>query len=393
MSYPHFIMKHFLTSVPRVLVAMPVDVKANQDKLRGILHYAQVNGPWDIQFLGLHPVYPPLGSFRNWVPDGVIWDETVSLPPELCARRGIHVIRMDGTKPRFNHWVTHDSRQVAETAADAFLEMGFRHFAYVDIASKAAWKRIRRCAFAARVAEAGFDCHVYTNADSGQSVDWGLERPRLAAWLKALTRPCAVMVAMDLRGRQILDVCREEKIPVPDGIAVIGVDDDAILCENTTPPLASILPDFEGGGFMAAQLLNDLMRGRKRRRMVLTYGVKRFVPRESFRCDAPNDAFAARALEIIRLNACEGMDVPFLVRQLRVSRRYAEIHFKRATDNTLLEAIQKERLKRVCNILRETNRPISLIGSDCGYQNDAHLKRLFKRHFGMSMRDYRKTNC
>ena len=68
---------------------------------------------------------------------------------------------------------------------------------------------------------------------------------------------------------------------------------------------------------------------------------------------------------------------------------FAEIHFKKATGKSLLEAIQDERMSRLAALLLRENRTISQICDDCGYLCNAHLKRLFRKRFGMSMREYR----
>ena len=381
-----------MSSIPRVLIALSVNVKANQDKLKGILHYAQVNPHWDIQFLGLHPVYPQLGTFKHWIPDGIIHDPNILLPETLCANRNIRIVRIDGAEPEDGYWVSHDSELISQTVANAFLSLGFSNFGYVDTSPEAAWSRIRREAFIAHIGKAKSACSVYANTDPRESHDWGLERHRLAAWLRALEKPCAVMAAMDLRGKQVIDICKEEAIPVPRDISVISVDNDEILCESTTPTLTSVLPDFEKGGFLAAQLLDELLQGRVPDKKTITYGIKRLVYRESVRDDLSRRGFANRALKVIRRRACDGITVSGLAKALNISKRYAEIHFKRSTGVTLLDAIRKERLARVCALLRETTLPISQITIQSGYNAEAHLKRLFKREFGMSMRDYRKRN-
>ena len=378
-------------SCPRVLIALSANVKANQDKLKGVLHYAQIKSHWDVQFLGLHPVYPQLGAFRHWIPDGIIHDPNIVLPKAILVNSNIRIVRIDGAEPDKGFWVTHDSRQIAQAVAETFLSLGFSHFGYVDTCPDAAWSRIRRESFFTHIRAAGFSCSVYANTNLRESRDWGLERTRLAAWLHALEKPCAVMTAMDLRGKQVIDVCQEESIPVPQDVSIISVDNDEILCDSTTPPLSSVLPDFEKGGFLAAQLLDGLLNGRAQAPITLTYGIKKIVFRKSVREDLPqHKGFANRALAYIRQNAQDGITVPKLVKAMNVSRRYAEIHFKRSMGITLLGAIRKERLSKICMLLRETALPISRICTLSGYNAEAHLKRLFKREFGMSMRDYRK---
>lgn len=89
------------------------------------------------------------------------------------------------------------------------------------------------------------------------------------------------------------------------------------------------------------------------------------------------------------LEACRGASVSDVVTSLNVSRRYAEIHYKRATGRTILEAIHAHRFEKVCKLLKTTNTPIAEIGFQCGFSDDAHLKRLFHSRYGMTMREFR----
>lgn len=176
-------------------------------------------------------------------------------------------------------------------------------------------------------------------------------------WLLDLPKPCGIMVAFDFKARQVLECCLRCGIPVPGDVAVIGVDNDEAICENTTPTLSSVLPDFEGGGYRAAELLDPLMRRTRRKPVTLTYGVKRIVHRQSSQHTSNPNWIALKAKEFIRLNACMDISVNDVAKHLNVSRRLAELRFREA----------------------------------CGYPTETHLKVLFKKRFGMTMREYRTT--
>jgi LacI family transcriptional regulator len=234
---------------------------------------------------------------------------------------------------------------------------------------------------------AGFPCALYKPQHAD---DWGLEQEYMRAWLTALTKPCGLMAAMDIRGKQVLDTCALAGIRVPEEISVVGVDNDETICENTTPTLSSVLPDFEGAGYMAAELLDRLMRSSKRQAVRLTYDVKRIVHRLSSQDMKQSSRLAVSAMEFIRLNACAGITVTDVVRYLNVSRRFAELRFREARGHSILDEIQSHRLDRVRALLRETDLPIGEIGERCGYLTETYLKTLFKKRFGVTMRDYRK---
>lgn len=382
-------MSKFLHKVPRVLVAVSTVYKARRDKLQGILKYAQLNGPWDVQMLEDHPYIAKLGSFKHWRPDGIIRDGTnpLTLPSVHTSKIPIVLLDTASAPTQGCSCVNNDPHQISGAVADYYLRQGFKRFAYVGSVPVAVWSKARAEAFVARLAKAGHACALYKPQHAN---DWGLEQKHMRAWLSALPKPCGLMAAMDIRGKQVLDTCVLAGIRVPEEISVIGVDNDETICENTTPTLSSVFPDFEGSGYMAAELLDRLMRSRKRQTIQLTYDVKRIVHRLSSQDIKQSSRLAVSAMEFIRLNACAGITVMDVARHLKVSRRFAELRFREACDHSILDEIQHHRLERVRTLLHETNLPIGAIGERCGYPTETYLKTLFKKRFDMTMREYRK---
>lgn len=160
-----------------------------------------------------------------------------------------------------------------------------------------------------------------------------------------------------------------------------------------SPPLSSIHRDTETCGFMAAQMLDRLMRRETRRREIFRYGVRKIATRDSTQRSALiTDPLVQRAREFIRINAGIGIGVPDIVKHLNVSRRLAETHFRKALGHSLLDEIQNVRLERVERLLQETELPLTEVCTRCGYRTDVHLRRIFKRRFGCSMLQYRSQN-
>ena len=90
---------------------------------------------------------------------------------------------------------------------------------------------------------------------------WEQEQDDVARWLATLPRPLGVLAGNDIRGLQVLDACRRIQLSVPEGVAVLGVDNDEVLCELSDPPLSSIDQDLGRIGYEAAALLDRLMSG------------------------------------------------------------------------------------------------------------------------------------
>lgn len=382
------------SKIPRVLVYLSTIEKAYRDKLQGILMYAHQYGPWDIQIADTHPFATKPESFKRWNPDGVIREASKPLPFRLSRFGGIPSVLMDSSlaMSRSHTCVNHDSHQTAAAIADHFIAQGLKHFCYVGSMPHTYWSQRRGDAFAGRLAEKGLRCLRYMPANQGNIKDWSTEQHKMLEWLVKLPKPCGLMAALDLRAKNVLDTCLTANIRVPEDVSVIGVDNDETICENTTPTLSSALPDFERGGYLAAGLLDSMLRDRSKRPASCTYGIKKIVLRGS----APSVSHACsmylRAHEFIRQKACDGIRVTDVVKHLKVSRRLAETRFSKACGHSLLEEIQQRRLEKVCELLQKTEIPISEIGSRCGYQTEIYLKSLFKRRFGLTMRDYRNQS-
>jgi len=205
-----------------------------------------------------------------------------------------------------------------------------------------------------------------------------------------LPKPCAVLAARDGRARQVLETCLFAGLGVPGDIAILGVDNDEILCENSSPTLSSIQPDFEEAGYRAADLLEQLMRRNLRKPQTLLYGVHQIVARESSRSSSAADRRLLRGLEFIRLNAGEPIGVGDVARHMAVSRRMAELLFRKSLEHSILDEVQQTRLTRLKTFLLETSLPIGQISAQCGYQTEMHAKRVFKQQVGITMSQFRK---
>jgi AraC family transcriptional regulator, transcriptional activator of the genes for pyochelin and ferripyochelin receptors len=70
--------------------------------------------------------------------------------------------------------------------------------------------------------------------------------------------------------------------------------------------------------------------------------------------------------------------------RVKLTRGFREVY-----DCTVAVALAERRLDEACRLLRTTDEPISSIGYDTGYLNNASFARAFARRFGVSPSDYR----
>jgi len=389
--------RKFLHAAPRVLVQISTVAKSNRDKLAGILHYVRLHTPWDVQLIDRVDDAPGMADIRRWRAHGMIVKRMPGEPGGPIDLR-VPTVVIDAQLPRYTglkraSYITCDAKAVTDAAADYLVGKGFKGFAYVVDDRMSEWSVRRGGLFERRLREHGFECSVYLPPRGGGrgSNKWPGQQGAVLHWLKALPKWTAVFVSNDRQARQILQLCRLAKVGVPSDLAVLGCDNDELLCENTTPPLSSVEPDFETCGYRAAQLLEDLMFGGRRSPQYLLYGVRRIVERESSQLGSrASDGRVIGGLEFIRLNATRSIGVPDIARHMCVSRRTAELLFRKQLDHSITEEIQRVRVEKMKRFLSDTDRPITMICDSCGYESEAHAKRLFKRVTGLTMSQFRE---
>ncbi len=180
-----------------------------------------------------------------------------------------------------------------------------------------------RCEHFCRLAEeAGVPCLLY-GAGGALPASWQAEHAKLVRWVKTLPQPVGILACYDIKAQQLLDACRAAGAAVPDEVAVLGVDNDPVLCELCDPPLSSVIPDARQAGYRAAELLDRWMAGKS-----VPAEAHRIAPlgihtRQSTDVLAIDDKGIAATVRLIRQRTCEGINVADLLRQVPLSRRGA----------------------------------------------------------------------
>ena len=389
----------------KVFIALRMAGIAGQEKLSGIFRFLGENHDWAIRLVrtaGEFTVAAVKDALRSKY-DGFI----VSIPgteesAAVLAATDIPTIVMDIHSPllseRKKHiiFIRNSSEEIGRAAANHLLAIGTcRSYAFVHNPSVMQWS-INRCkAFRETLRDNGFWCHELKSPE-------GLEK---------LERPVGVFAANDDRGYDVIEFCHARRLRVPEDIAVLGINNDTLICENCRPRLSSIQPDFEQEGYRAAELLAKMMCGKIDGGKVklenvrdwsgilhspfsilnstLYAGVKQVVRRESTAELSHSGKLVQRALAYIRKNALKGISVGDVANHLHISRRLADLRFRELQGTTIGETIISARLEEVKRLLRETKEPIDAIAARCGYENPNYLKNLFKRRFAMPMREFR----
>lgn len=333
---------------------------------------------------------------RLWRPVGVIV-ECSYLAEDLNTKAysAVPAVYIDPPRERTDEVlasVSQDSVAVAQLAFDELSGLNPEGYAYLGWVSGACttWSRDRGRAFADLVQKRGKPFQAFDK--SWTRADMLASQHQVAAWLKTLPRPCGLFAANDVTAELALAAAELAGLSVPTDLAVIGVDNDRLRCENTLPSLTSIEPDYAEAGRLAADLLKDRLRGRTVASQVV-YAPDCLVRRGSTRTLQAAGIGIYEAVERIRREACFGLTPADVLKDIPCSRRLAEQRFRQATGRSIGEEIAEARFARVFELLRNPTYPISQIISESGWESESYLKRAFKKRTGLSMREWRQRNA
>jgi len=215
----------------------------------------------------------------------------------------------------------------------------------------------------------------------------------LAAWLKRLPKPVGILACNDNRGRQVLDACAAAELAVPEQVAVVGVDNDDVLCDLADPPLSSVQPDAVRIGFEGAAALDRMIRsGKPAPRRVRSVSPRQLVVRRSSDVLAVDDPVVSSALKIIQREACVGLNVEKLLDQMTISRATLERRFERFLGRSPKDEILRLRLGRVRELLSESEDTLAQIADATGFSSVAHLSVSFKNATSLSPGAFRRRH-
>ena len=213
----------------------------------------------------------------------------------------------------------------------------------------------------------------------------------LKQWLKRQSRPLAVLTGDDAIGVKLTRACAELGISVPDEVAIVGVDNEEVLCEMATPPLSSIPCDTEHMGYEAARLLDQLMTDGGREARHVAVPPLPLVVRGSSDSFATKDEAVLAALRLIH-QSDHAIHVPQVVATSGLSRRALELRFRKELQRTILDEIRRSRLDRACRLLISTKQPVAKIALKMGFSTPQRFHAVFRAQFGMSAGDFRTRN-
>lgn len=357
--------------------------------LVGVHRYLLERPGWSI-YLGEHSRQDrDLSWLEGWQGDGVLARLENAETAYQVRRLGLPVVDLSAARlaPEFP-CVETDDNAIAQLAVKHFSERGIRHFAFCGD-SRFGWSVKRRAWFARHARQHG-DHHEFELRAAGTAGD---NRRSLVEWLLSLPTPVGVLACYDIAGQEILEACKIAGLAVPDSVLVVGVDNDELLCALTSPPMSSIQPDATGTGYLAAQLLDEMMAGHELPGELHLIPPLRIVARRSSDVFSIDDPVVVSALRIIREHARSGIDVMTVARQVGLSRRVLDYRFASLLNRTVHDEIVRVRMEAVAELLLQTDWTLPRIAEHLQFPHSEYMGVTFRRFFGTPPGAYRRANA
>ncbi len=378
-----------------VVVAVRMYNAVGRARLEGVLRFLRHGRNWRIKLIETEDHFSA-ETVANAMKDGVdgfiLFQKLGSDLWQKLIESKIPIVSMESVCPkevkrgRYVHLVHMDDEGIGTLAAEHLLSAGdFRSFGFVPTFLKETWSIRRLKGFATAIRQEGKRCHVFT-----PSRDATLDNESaLIKWLGSLPSPCAIFAANDLIATRVLAACNGANLSVPRQVAILGVDDDEILCLNAVPTLSSIHYVTAQEGELIAAHLEKMMMRKPTDSNLLTWNYKQVVPRESTSFTTPAAQLIRRALLHIDRFATEGLKARDVAQELGVSQRLLELRFSELENRTVAQAIDERRFAELTRLLRNTKAPITHIASSSGFGNLPSLTRRFRQLYGMTMKEWR----
>lgn len=380
-----------------IAVVLRLNLTDCRARLSGILRFLATRNNIDVRVLDA-----TAPSFRQdcerlaagWPVDGLICTFPSDIKRLINLRKRQCLAVMDGPRDFRSEQVEvrMDTRKLTDATVELFRRRGFANLAFCGTEDP----------FNIQFSEET-EAFFIQSAGPGSSVGVFHEKSELsysdnlacgAKWAASLPKPCAVMCYSDVLARNLLNACNLAHVKVPEQVAIIGMDNTTEICEMTRPTLSSILPDFELSGYLAAEGLCRALTRSGVRQIRRSYGLRTIVERSSTQDLRGCGRIVNAAMELIRLTPLAEISADYISRNLHVSRRLLELHFKKVLGYGVHAAICRSRLDGIHKQLLSTSRPIGAIVEDSGYKTITAARVAFRKRYGLSMRELRgKSDC
>lgn len=377
----------------RVLLLLDYASEFDRKLLRGIVRYSTEHGPWLFYRLpqSYRAKYGDKGVVkwaRQWGANAIVGrldDDTIDVQKDL----GIPVVLQNYHHRRLScSNLTGDYSTAGVMAAQFFRKKIFTNFAYFGI-ENVIWSEERRDAFIEEIEKDGYKVHCFEYVEP---MPEGKLRPAVEEWLKGLPKPIALFCCDDERAIFISETCKIAGISIPEDVAILGVDNDDLMCNISDPPISSIELGVESGGYAIGRLIHgQMVNGLSPIASNVVISPVRIEQRRSTERYNISDPYVLQVVRYIESNYDSDITVDTLLKNIPLSRRNFEMKFKKELHISVYQYILNCRCNRLADLLLTTSRSITELAIEVGFKDGGNVSRVFKKNKGVSPITFRAS--
>ena len=373
---------------PRVVLVLDATLPDYASLVRGCVEAAEQTGQLEIFYRGLfdRDVAGEIGAGGPRVA-GVLCRTTAPHLPYL-RRCGRPVVLLEQDHAAGFPSVRADNAAIGRMAAEFLLAKGHRRFGYWGVAG-ALYSDERERAFAEVIRRSGnelFSCHLPPHKTHRRRVQRPMEH-----WLPSLPRPVAVLTDTTTHAREVVALCEHLGFAVPEEVAVLSCDSDALLCTTIHPSISGIDQNMRQIGYEAAILMSRLLAGETvpcEPHCIPPVGV---IERQSTDSFAVDDRSLAAALNCIRSRATAGrIAVRDIAQAAGLSLHTLQRRFRTRLGRTVQQEIARVRNETAQRLLLTTRLPMTAVAEHSGYESSPVFTRAFCRATGTTPLAFRR---
>lgn len=381
----------------KIILLIDLSESFGRNLIRGISRYSDIYGPWS--FCKMPPFYREtygidgiLKFAKEWGAHGIIGQFHQSEEISKLIDADLFILAVD-FREQFNQIsnISGDYINSGELAAEYFLLKGHKYFAFYGT-HDTVWSREREKGYRDYLKAHGFDSSTYAPNAVRSHNFWYYTPSPLQDWLLSLPKPIAIFTCDDNSAEHLLESCKLASLHVPEEVAILGTDNDEIICQYSNPPLSSIQQEEENGGYRAAELMARMIREKRIIKEDIILKPLRIITRRSTETLAIEDHYVKKSLIYISENLDKPIHVSDLVKIVPLSRRGLEKRFSSVLGRSIHKEIQRLRMEKVVALLLDTELTITEISVICGFPDSKNLSRLFSSIYQLTPVQFRKRH-
>jgi LacI family transcriptional regulator len=376
--------------MPRIAILVETSLASGRQILAGISHFLKERNDISVfhhsgQLGQMHP-----DSLIDWEGDGIIARVVDQSIADLLHATGLPTVDVLGNVPKSDFpLVKTDNHAIGSMVAEQFIQNGYRNFGLIGLGQES-WSLEREQAFFKTASQINKTPHsLHLKSTDSEAVHISHSLSALRDWLPRLPKPIGILATSDQFAPLLFEAAHELKIRIPEDISIIGVDNDAPYCDLCRPALSSVDPNHEEVGYQAAELLEQLLAGKTPSAQAIKVRPNMIHLRRSSSSLAVDDPQLCKAMEYIRLKACQGICIDEIAQYCGLSRSVLQRRFRAQINRTVGESILNEKLSRAKELIHAGNLSMQRVAELSGLNSQEYMSQVFRKYFKQSPKQFR----